>query len=70
LQNAIAGLLGDPERRRRLGDHAHAWVSQSYTSEAMALKYREMYEEVLGKPAPSAISARQIDQSNVDARGA
>jgi hypothetical protein len=36
----------------------------------MALKYREMYEEVLGKPAPSAISARQIDQSNVDARGA
>lgn len=70
LQNAIASLLNDPQRRRRLGDQAHAWVSQNYTSEAMALKYREMYEEVLGKPAPSAISARQIDHSNVDARGA
>ncbi len=70
LQSAIAGLMRDPERRRRLGDQAHAWVSQNYTSEAMALKYREMYEEVLGKPAPSAISARQMGHSNVDARGA
>ena len=70
LRNAIASLLGDPERRRRLGDQAHAWVSQNYTSEAMALKYREMYEEVLGKPVPSAISARPMDHSNVDARGA
>jgi glycosyltransferase involved in cell wall biosynthesis len=70
LQNAIAGLLSDPDRRRRLGDQAHAWVSQNYTSEAMARKYRDMYEEVLGKPSPSAISARQVDHSNVDARGA
>lgn len=70
LRNAIASLLNDPERRRRLGDQAHAWVSQNYTSEAMALKYREMYEAVLGKPAPSAISAQQTDHSNVNARGA
>jgi glycosyltransferase involved in cell wall biosynthesis len=70
LRNAVASLLNDPERRRRLGDQAHAWVSQNYTSEAMALKYREMYEEVLGKPAPSAISAHQPDHSNVNARGA
>jgi glycosyltransferase involved in cell wall biosynthesis len=70
LRNAVASLLNDPERRRRLGDRAHAWVSQNYTSEAMALKYREMYEEVLGKPAPSAISAQQMDHSNVNARGA
>lgn len=70
LRDAIASLLDDPERRRRLGDQAHAWVSRSYTSEAMALKYREMYEEVLGKPVPSAISARQMDHSNVNARGA
>jgi glycosyltransferase involved in cell wall biosynthesis len=70
LQNAVASLLNDPERRRRLGDQAHTWVSQNYTSEAMALKYREMYEEVLGKPAPSAISAQQVDHSNVNARGA
>lgn len=58
LRNAIASLLDDPERRRRLGDRAHAWVSRNYTSEAMALKYREMYEEVLGKPASPAMPAR------------
>lgn len=70
LRNAIASLLSNPERRRRLGDQAYAWVSQNYTSEAMALKYREMYEEVLGKPAPSAMSAQHVDHSNVNARGA
>jgi glycosyltransferase involved in cell wall biosynthesis len=68
LQNAIASLLSDPERSRRLGDQAHAWVSQNYTSEEMALKYRDMYEEVLGRPA--AISGWYMDHSNVDARGA
>ena len=70
LRNAIASLLDDPERRQRLGVQAHAWVSRNYTSEAMALKYREMYDDVLGKPAPSAISARQMDHSNINARGA
>jgi glycosyltransferase involved in cell wall biosynthesis len=70
LRNAIASLLDDPERRRRMGDQAHAWVSQNHTSEAMALKYREMYEEVLGKPAPSEVSAQHMDHPNVDARGA
>ena len=70
LQNAIASLLDDPERGRLMGDQAHAWVSSNYTAAAMALKYREMYEEVLGRPAPSAISARQMDRSNVSARGA
>ncbi|HEX9255014.1 MAG TPA: glycosyltransferase family 4 protein [Candidatus Angelobacter sp.] len=70
LQNAISILLSDPERRRRMGDQAYAWVSQNYTSEAMALKYRQMYEDVLGEPAPEAISARHMDHSNVDARGA
>jgi glycosyltransferase involved in cell wall biosynthesis len=70
LRNAVASLLNDPERRRQLGDQAHAWVSQNYTSEAMALKYREMYEGVMGKPAPSAISAQQVDHSNINARGA
>ena len=70
LRNAVASLLNDPEHRRRLGDQAHDWVSQNYTAETMALKYREMYEEVLGKAAPSAISAQQADHPNVNARGA
>lgn len=67
LQNAIASLLDDPERGRRMGDQAHAWVSRHYTSEAMALNYRDLYEEVLGRRAPSAMSARQMD---INARGA
>jgi glycosyltransferase involved in cell wall biosynthesis len=70
LRNAIASLLSDPERRRRLGDQAHAWVSRNYTSEAMALRYREMYEEVLGRLATSTVSARPMDHFNVTARGA
>ena len=70
LRNTIASLLDDPERRRRMGDQAHAWVSRNYTSEAMALKYREMYDDVLGKPASSAISARHMDHSSLNARGA
>ena len=43
------------------GDWAagHAWVSQNYTSEAMALKYRQMYEEVLGLPALATVPARR-----------
>ncbi|HET8888495.1 MAG TPA: glycosyltransferase family 4 protein [Candidatus Angelobacter sp.] len=70
LRKAIASLLDDPERRRRMGDQAHAWVSRNYTAKAMALKYREMYDDVLGRAEPSAISARQIDRSSIDARGA
>lgn len=70
LRNTIASLLDDPERRRRMGDQAHAWVSRNYTSETMALKYREMYDDVLGKPASSAISARHMDHSSLNARGA
>ena len=70
LRNAIASLLNDPERRRRLGDQAHTWVGRNYTSEAMALRYREMYEEVLGKRTTSEMPARHTDDSNLDARGA
>jgi glycosyltransferase involved in cell wall biosynthesis len=70
LRSAIASLLNDPERCRRLGVQAHTWVGRNYTAEAMALKYREMYEQVLGKRAPSEISARHADHSNLDARGA
>ncbi len=42
LRNAIASLLSDPERCRRMGEKAHDWVSRNYTSEAMALKYRQL----------------------------
>lgn len=47
LAKAISRLLADPDLRRRLGVRAREWVRQNYTSDAMAQKYRRMYEEVL-----------------------
>lgn len=69
LRNAIARLLSDPDLCRRMGDKAHDWVSRNYTSEAMALKYRQMYEAILGKPSLAAVPARPLGPSDI-ARGA
>lgn len=68
LQDALARLLRDPNLCRHLGEKGHQWVSQNYTSEAMALKYRQLYEDVLGSGKISA--AAQMPQSTMNARGA
>ena len=47
LAKAISKLLADPDLGRRLGARAREWVRQNYTSDAMAQKYQQMYEEVL-----------------------
>jgi glycosyltransferase involved in cell wall biosynthesis len=76
LRNAIASLLADPDLCRRMGERGHDWVSANYTSDAMALKYRQMYNEVLGRPSLATMPARPVDDhssndhSNIDARGA
>jgi len=70
LRNALARLLTDSDLCRRIGSAGHDWVSRNYTSEAMALKYRQMYDEVLGTSAIATVPARAIDSGNVDARGA
>jgi glycosyltransferase involved in cell wall biosynthesis len=70
LRNTIASLLSDPNRCGRIGDKAHEWVRRNYTSEAMALKYRRLYDEVLGRPELASMPARPLDPSNVEARGA
>ena len=70
LRNAIASLLSDPERCRQMGEKAHDWVSRNYTSEAMALKYRQLYDEILGMPELAAVPVQRQDHANVDARRA
>ena len=70
VRNALARLLADSDLCSRLGAAGHDWVSRNYTSEAMALKYRQMYDEVLGIPAIATVPAPAIDNTNVDARRA
>lgn len=70
LRDAIASLLSDPDKCRRMGERAHDWVSRNYTSEAMALKYRQLYDEILEKPGLAAIPAQREELSDIDARRA
>ena len=70
LRDALARFLTDSDLCRRLGSAGHDWVSRNYTSEAMAMKYRQMYDEVLGTPAVATVPARALPDRNVDARGA
>lgn len=70
LRNALERLLTDSDLGRRLGSAGHDWVSRNYTSEAMALKYRQMYDEVLGTSVIATVPARALPDRNVDARGA
>ena len=70
LRNALARLLSDSDLCRRMADRAHDWVGRNYTSEVMAVKYRHLYEEVLGQPEVTVVPAPRLDSSNIDARGA
>jgi glycosyltransferase involved in cell wall biosynthesis len=70
LRNALARLLADSDLCSRLGAAGHDWVSRNYTSEAMALKYRQIYDDVLGTSAIATVPARALDNRNADARRA
>jgi len=70
LQSALARLLTDSDLCSRLGAAGHDWVSRNYTAEAMALKYRQMYDDVLGTPAIATVPTPALDNRNVDARRA
>jgi glycosyltransferase involved in cell wall biosynthesis len=70
LRDALARLLTDSDLCCRLGAAGHDWVSRNYTSEAMALKYRQMYDDVLGTPAIATVPARALPDRNADARRA
>lgn len=70
LRNALARLLADSDLCSRLGAAGHDWVSRNYTSEAMALKYRQMYDDVLGTPAIATVPASALDNRDSHARRA
>jgi glycosyltransferase involved in cell wall biosynthesis len=71
LRDAIASLLSDPDRCQRMGEKAHEWVSRNYTSEAMALKYRQLYDEVLGRTELATMPPQNLEShSSIDARQA
>jgi glycosyltransferase involved in cell wall biosynthesis len=53
LADALAGLLSDPIRARRLGDAAAARASESYTLSSMVDRYVALYEKALA-PARGA----------------
>ena len=70
LRDALARLLSDSDLCQCLGAAGHDWVRRNYTSEAMAMKYRQMYGEVLGVPAIATVPTRTMDNRNADARRA
>ncbi len=69
LRDAMARLLDDPALCRRMAQRAHEWVGQHYTSDAMALKYRQMYDDVLDPlAATAALQPAHLERSKIDAR--
>jgi len=61
LARAIATLLADPERRRRLGAEGRGRVVDAYSWERVAARtvgvYRELLAERRGRPASTITSA-------------
>jgi polysaccharide biosynthesis protein PslH len=48
LSDALAGLLEDPDRRRRIGSAARDWATEHLAWEHPAAAYAELYAELLG----------------------
>ncbi len=70
LRDALAQLLSAPDLSRRMGAQAHDWVSRNFTAEAMARKYRLLYDEVLNRSAAILPAHSCYDSSKADARSA
>jgi glycosyltransferase involved in cell wall biosynthesis len=49
LAAGIAGLVGDPERRARLGAAAREMARAEYSAERMAAEYLRVYGEALAE---------------------
>lgn len=51
MQEAVASLLRDDERRKSLGEAAAAWIQQNFSASRMAESYLAFYAKVLGSRA-------------------
>ncbi|MEM7754314.1 MAG: glycosyltransferase [Planctomycetota bacterium] len=47
IAGALAGLLGDPERRRAMGEAGRAWVLRELSPERVISRYEAMYAEAI-----------------------
>jgi glycosyltransferase involved in cell wall biosynthesis len=47
LAEALSGLLGDPDRREKMGDRGRARALEHFTSSAMARSYEAVYHRLL-----------------------
>jgi glycosyltransferase involved in cell wall biosynthesis len=50
LGEAIAGLLGDPETRARMGAAARRRVLDNYSTDKILERYETLFEEAIGEP--------------------
>jgi glycosyltransferase involved in cell wall biosynthesis len=51
LVDAISGLVGDPERRRAMGQRARSTAEERFTLSATVGRYLALYDRVLGRAA-------------------
>jgi glycosyltransferase involved in cell wall biosynthesis len=70
LRDALARLLSAPDLCRRLGAQAQEWVGRNFTAEAMAGKYRLLYDEVLDRNSAVLPARSRYDSSGANARSA
>lgn len=53
LADALAGLIGDPARRRAMGAAARRHVLDNYTWDGIIARYVALWEELRARPAPA-----------------
>jgi glycosyltransferase involved in cell wall biosynthesis len=67
LRDAIALLLEDPHLGKRMGERARVWALQHYSSDAMAAKYLQLYEDVLRKAKSVPLQQRALGRPEAKA---
>ena len=71
--DAVAGLLGDPARRARIGERSRARMLESFGVEKMCREHEALYERLLAArppapspspgPAPAAVEPLRLDRA-------